>query len=50
MADALRKLDPVWDELFPSEQHRVFRSLVESVTVTSRTVSISGSEQTAFTR
>ena len=35
VADALRKLDPIWDELFPSEQHRVFRSLVESVIVTS---------------
>lgn len=33
VADALRKLDPIWDELFPSEQHRVFRSLVESVIV-----------------
>jgi site-specific DNA recombinase len=33
VADALRKLDPVWDELFPSEQHRVFRALVESVIV-----------------
>lgn len=33
-ADALRKLDPVWDELFPSEQHRVFKSLVQSVVVT----------------
>ena len=35
VADALRKLDPIWNELFPSEQHRVFRSLVESVIVTS---------------
>lgn len=33
VADALRKLDPVWDELFPSEQHRIIRSLVESVVV-----------------
>ncbi|MCE5322418.1 recombinase family protein [bacterium] len=33
VADALRKLDPVWDELFPSEQHRILRSLVERVTV-----------------
>ena len=33
VADALRNLDPVWDELFPSEQHRVLRSLVERVTV-----------------
>lgn len=34
VAEALRKLGPVWDELFPSEQHRVFRALVESVIVT----------------
>lgn len=33
VADALRQLDPVWDELFPSEQHRILRSLVERVTV-----------------
>ncbi len=33
VADALRKLDPVWNELFPSEQHRILRSLVERVTV-----------------
>lgn len=33
VADALRKLDPVWDELFPSEQYRILRSLVERVTV-----------------
>ena len=33
VADALRKLDPVWDELFPSEQHRILRALVEGVVV-----------------
>jgi len=33
VAGALRKLDPVWDELFPSEQHRVLRALVEGVVV-----------------
>jgi len=33
VGEALRKLDPVWDELFPNEQHRVFRALVESVVV-----------------
>ncbi|MDH7602565.1 MAG: recombinase family protein [Armatimonadota bacterium] len=33
VAESLRKLDPVWDELFPSEQHRILRSLVERVTV-----------------
>lgn len=40
VADALRKLDPIWDELFPSEQHRIFRSLVESVIITSEGVDI----------
>jgi len=33
VAGALRKLDPVWDELFPSEQHRILRALLESVVV-----------------
>jgi site-specific DNA recombinase len=33
VAESLRKLDPIWDELFPFEQHRVLRSLVERVTV-----------------
>jgi site-specific DNA recombinase len=33
VADALRELDPLWDELFPAEQHRVFRALVERVVV-----------------
>lgn len=33
IAGALRKLDPVWDELFPSEQHRILRALVEGVVV-----------------
>jgi site-specific DNA recombinase len=32
--DALARLDPVWDELFPAEQERIVRLLVERVTVT----------------
>nr|WP_027286176.1 recombinase family protein [Rubritepida flocculans] len=32
--EALGRLDPLWDELFPGEQERVVRLLVERVTVT----------------
>ena len=31
--DALHRLDPLWDELFPAEQVRIVRSLVERVVV-----------------
>jgi len=31
--DALGRLDPLWDELFPGEQARIVRLLVERVTV-----------------
>ena len=31
--EALTRLDPLWDELFPAEQQRIVRSLVERVTV-----------------
>jgi len=31
--DALQRLDPVWEQLFPAEQARVVRSLVERVVV-----------------
>ena len=31
--DALARLDPVWDQLFPAEQERIVRFLVERVTV-----------------
>jgi DNA invertase Pin-like site-specific DNA recombinase len=31
--EALGRLDPVWDELFPAEQERIVRLLVERVTV-----------------
>jgi hypothetical protein len=30
---ALARLDPLWDELFPAEQLRIVRALVERVTV-----------------
>lgn len=33
VADALRKLDPIWDELYPVEQTRIIQLLVEQVTV-----------------
>ena len=33
--DALRQLEPLWDELFPAEQARIVRLLVERVTVSS---------------
>jgi hypothetical protein len=29
--EALRRLDPLWDELFPAEQARIVRALVERV-------------------
>ncbi|WP_198368515.1 recombinase family protein [Roseomonas rosulenta] len=32
--DALGRLEPLWDELFPGEQERIVRLLVERVTVT----------------
>jgi DNA invertase Pin-like site-specific DNA recombinase len=31
--EALARLEPLWDELFPAEQQRIVRSLVERVTV-----------------
>ena len=33
VADSLRKLDPIWDELYPAEQIRIIQLLVEKVTV-----------------
>lgn len=41
VADLLNKLDPVWNELFPAEQQRIFRSLIDSVTVTEEGIDIS---------
>jgi DNA invertase Pin-like site-specific DNA recombinase len=31
--DALHRLDPIWDELFPAEQARIVRALVEGVVI-----------------
>jgi hypothetical protein len=31
--EALQRLDPLWDELFPAEQARIVQALVERVTV-----------------
>ena len=31
--DALQKLDPLWDELFPAERERIVKLLVEEVVV-----------------
>jgi DNA invertase Pin-like site-specific DNA recombinase len=31
--EALARLEPLWDELFPAEQQRIVRSLVERVTI-----------------
>jgi hypothetical protein len=31
--EALERLDPLWDELFPAEQARIVRALVERVEV-----------------
>jgi hypothetical protein len=31
--DALHRLEPLWDELFPAEQARIVHALVERVTI-----------------
>ena len=33
MREALQRLDPLWDELFPAEQARIVQLLVERVDV-----------------
>jgi site-specific DNA recombinase len=33
VADALRTIEPLWEELFPAEKERIVRLLVETVTV-----------------
>jgi hypothetical protein len=38
--EALRELDPVWDELFPAEQARIVQLVVERVDVAESGVSI----------
>lgn len=38
--EALQRLDPIWDELFPAEQARVIQLLVERVDVSANGVDI----------
>ena len=33
MVEALQRLDPLWDQLFPAEQSRIVQLLVERVVV-----------------
>lgn len=33
VAESLRELDGIWDELFPAEKHRIVQTLIERVTV-----------------
>jgi site-specific DNA recombinase len=34
VAEILMTLDPIWNELYPAEQHRIMRAMVERVIVT----------------
>jgi hypothetical protein len=51
MTDALRRVDPVWEVLFPEEQQRILSLLVESITVSESGIEIrfecNGIEQVA---
>jgi predicted nuclease with TOPRIM domain len=38
--EALQKLDPLWDVLFPAEQGRIVRLLVQDIIVTTRGIDI----------
>lgn len=40
VTEALQKLDPVWDELFPGEQQRLVQLLVEQVDVFTDSVKV----------
>ena len=40
MIEAHGALDPVWDELYPAEQARILRLLVERIDVASNGISI----------
>jgi len=42
---ALQSIDPVWDELFPSEQANIVRTLVERITVRREGISIQWRDQ-----
>ncbi|MCX6344961.1 MAG: recombinase family protein [Armatimonadetes bacterium] len=41
VAALLKQLDPVWDQLFPAEQQRIFKALVDKVVVTENGIDIS---------
>lgn len=40
VAEALRTIEPLWEELFPAEKERIVRLLVETVTVRPDSLSI----------
>ncbi|MEQ1906385.1 MAG: recombinase family protein [Pirellulaceae bacterium] len=40
VTDALQRLDPVWDVLYPEEQHRILELLIENVQVNKNQVEI----------
>jgi site-specific DNA recombinase len=40
VASALRRLDPVWEVLYPEEQRRILELLIESITVNKKEVAI----------
>jgi hypothetical protein len=40
VGDALGRLDPLWDELFPAEQTRIVRLLVDRVDVTTTGIDV----------
>lgn len=40
VAEALRNIDPLWDGLFPAEQERIVRLLVEGIIVTTGGIDI----------
>lgn len=40
VTNALQRLDPVWDVLYPEEQRRVLELLIESITVNKKEVAI----------
>ncbi|TXT40134.1 MAG: Resolvase [Comamonadaceae bacterium] len=42
---ALQSIDPVWDELFPSEQANIVRTLVERITVRREGITIQWRDQ-----
>ena len=37
---ALLQIDKIWDQLFPAEQHRIVRLLIEKVVVTPHSIDV----------